>query len=52
MPFRQNMAKLFDPDMDQLQTEWLLFAANIEHGFDFERAQVEFREGRPIVGRW
>lgn len=50
VPFRQNMAKLFEPDMDLLQTEWLLFAANIEHGFDFERAQVEFREGRPITG--
>ena len=50
VPFRRNMATLFDPDMDPLQTEWLLFAANIEHGFDFERAQVEFREGRPITG--
>ena len=51
IPFRQNMATLYAPDMKQLQTEWLLFAANVEHGFDFERAQVEFREGRPIIGR-
>lgn len=51
VPFRQNMATLYAPDMKQLQTEWLLFAANVEHGFDFERAQVEFREGRSIVGR-
>ena len=51
VPFRQNMATLFAVDMDQLQAEWLLFAANVEHGFDFERAQVEFRDGRPIVGR-
>ncbi|NQV28227.1 MAG: hypothetical protein HQ518_28065 [Rhodopirellula sp.] len=50
VPFRQNMATLYAPDMKQLQTEWLLFAANVEHGFDFERAQVEFRAGRPIVG--
>ena len=48
VPFRQNMATLYAPDMKRLQTEWLLFAANVEHGFDFERAQVEFREGRPI----
>jgi hypothetical protein len=48
VPFRQNMATLFAPDMKQLQTEWLLFAANVEHGFDFERAAVEFRPGRPI----
>lgn len=46
--FRQNMAQLYAPDMAQLQTEWLLFAANVEHGFDFERAQVEFRDGRPL----
>jgi hypothetical protein len=51
VPFRQNMATLYAPDMKQLQTEWLLFAANVEHGFDFERAQVEFRDGRPIVGK-
>ncbi len=48
VPFRQNMATLFAPDMKQVQTEWLLFAANVEHGFDFERAAVEFRPGRPI----
>ena len=48
VPFRQNMATLFAPDMKQLQTEWLLFAANVEHGFDFERAAVEFRPGQPI----
>jgi hypothetical protein len=48
VPFRQNMATLYAPDMKQLQTEWLLFAANIEHGFDFERASVEFLAGRPL----
>lgn len=48
VPFKQNMAELYAADMAELQTEWLLFAANIEHGFDFERAQVEFRPGRPI----
>jgi hypothetical protein len=48
IPFGQNMATLYAPDMKQLQTEWLLFAANIEHGFDFERAQVKFLEGRSI----
>ena len=46
VPFGQNMAQLYSPDMDQLQTEWLLFAANVEHGFDFERASVEFLAGR------
>ena len=50
VPFRQNMARLFELELDELQTEWLLFAANIEHGFDFERAQVEFRDGRPLDG--
>jgi len=48
VPFRQNMAQLYSPDMDHLQTEWLLFAANVEHGFDFERASVEFLAGRPF----
>ncbi len=51
VPFRQNMATLFAPDMKRLQTEWLLFAANVVHGFDFERAQIEFRDGRPITGK-
>ena len=51
VPFRQNMAVMYAPDMKQLQTEWLLFAANVEHGFDFERAEVEFLDGRPIIGR-
>ncbi|MBL6707207.1 MAG: hypothetical protein ISQ06_13940 [Planctomycetaceae bacterium] len=51
VPFRQNMATLYAPDMKRLQTEWLLFAANVEHGFDFERAQVEFLDGRLIVGQ-
>lgn len=46
--FRQNMATRYAPDMKQLQTEWLLFAADIEHGFDFERASVEFLAGRPL----
>lgn len=48
VPFRQNMAMLYAPDMNQLQTEWLLFAANVEHGFGFERAAVEFVTGRSI----
>ncbi len=46
--FRRNMARRYAQDMKQLQTEWLLFAANIEHGFDFERASVEFLAGRPL----
>lgn len=51
VPFGQNMATVYAPDMKQLQTEWLLFAANVEHGFDFERAQIEFRDGHSIVER-
>lgn len=51
VPFRQNMADLYAPDMHQLQTEWLLFAAGIEHGFDFERAQIDFIDGTPLVGQ-
>lgn len=51
VPFRENMARLYAPDMQQLQTEWLLFAANIEHGFDFERARIDFMDGEPIAGK-
>ena len=51
VPFGQNMATVYAPDMKQLQTEWLLFAANVEHGFDFERAQVEFRAGHPMADK-
>lgn len=51
VPFRDNMARLYAPDMQQLQTEWLLFAANIEHGFDFERARIDFIDGIPIDGK-
>lgn len=50
VPFRRNMAALFESDEHELETEWLLFAANIEHGFDFKRARIDFRSGRESSG--
>jgi hypothetical protein len=31
-----------------LETEWALFAANIEHGYEFEPHAIAFQSGRPL----
>ena len=43
-----DLAKLFDPDTADLHEEWLLFAKNLCHGYDIERAAIEFKAGKPV----
>jgi hypothetical protein len=47
--FRRNFRKSFNAELASLWTEWPLFAAGLEHGYDLERAVIDFRPGEPIV---
>jgi len=46
---RGDLEKLFADDWRDLCEEWLLFVANVCHGYDFERAAVAFRPGRSLA---
>ncbi|MGQ0633012.1 MAG: hypothetical protein ACT4QC_00215 [Planctomycetaceae bacterium] len=35
----------YEADRDDLEEEWLLFASHLCHGFDLERAAIDFRAG-------
>jgi hypothetical protein len=38
----------FADDWDNLQVEWQAFIATLEHGYDFERMAVDFKNGQPL----
>jgi hypothetical protein len=40
--------QLFATNRADLEEEWLLFAANVCHGYDQRRAAIEFRAGAPL----
>ena len=40
--------QLFDHETDAIRTEWSLFATNLCHGYDIERAAITFRPGSPL----
>jgi hypothetical protein len=42
-------ARLFAADLADLSEEWLLFAAHVCHGYDIERAAIEFNAGKPLA---
>src|SRR4029079_7941848 len=44
---RAGIQQIFAADWNDLREEWLLFAANLCHGYDTERAAIEFRPGKP-----
>ena len=44
-----DLAKVFGDDWNDLREEWLLFAANLCHGYDTQRAAIEFRTGKPLT---
>lgn len=46
--FNQRFLQAMKPDWRELNEEWLLFVAQIEHGFDLERSAIRFAEGEPI----
>jgi len=45
--FAAKLGESYRADLDDLATEWTLFAANLQFGFDFERAAIDFRAGTP-----
>ncbi|MGE3315759.1 MAG: hypothetical protein AB7O26_11655 [Planctomycetaceae bacterium] len=47
--FETKQTELFRDDLADLSTEWALFAAELQPGFDFERAAIEFRDGAPLA---
>jgi hypothetical protein len=42
VPLQQGLASLLVTQIVDVETEWTLFAASIEHGYDFERAVINF----------
>jgi hypothetical protein len=46
---KRQVADLFAEDWTQLQTEWMLFVTNLRHGYDIERAAIEFKPVKPLV---
>ena len=46
--FAAAFQKSFAADMDELAVEWALFVNGLEHGYDIERAAIEFRAGTPL----
>lgn len=47
--FVRRFGELFRPDRRELESEWQLFAAWIDYGYDFERAAIDFRPGQPLA---
>ena len=50
-PFVAVFREFHRQHAQELDAEWLLFATNIEYGFDFERAVIEFSDGKPLIGQ-
>jgi hypothetical protein len=46
--FGGEFYKRFNPDDRDLATEWTLFVANVDYGYDFEQAEIEFQAGKPL----
>ena len=46
--FSRAFAELFDPDRRDLATEWMLFVANIQYGYDLKRAAIDFAQGTAL----
>ncbi|NOX54680.1 MAG: hypothetical protein GXP27_09625 [Planctomycetes bacterium] len=49
-PFEVLFRRYFDDVLPDLWTEWPLFATGIEYGYDFQRAAIDFRSGKPLAG--
>ena len=44
----EDFQAVFEKDWIDLQDEWRLFARNLCHGYDVERAAIEFISGTPV----
>ena len=42
--------KTYADDWQALEAEWSLFVREIDHAYDFERAAVQYQEGKPLRG--
>jgi len=49
--FQSTLTRLFGNDLDEMETEWALFAHQLQFGFDLTRAVIEFKAGRPLADR-
>jgi hypothetical protein len=51
VPFEAAFQEFHRQHAQELDAEWLLFATSIDYGFDFERAVIDFVEGKPLLGQ-
>lgn len=49
--FNEQFRKRFADDWDQLNMEWQLFVAELEHAHDLERTAIDFTPGEPFRER-
>jgi hypothetical protein len=47
--FNDQFKKLYGDDFDRLSEEWQVFVADIDHGYDFGRAAIDFKPGKPLA---
>lgn len=47
--FESALRDRFAADERDLETEWALFTVNLQYGYDFERAVIEFIPGQPLT---
>jgi hypothetical protein len=46
--FNALLERRFAADWGQLNDQWDVFAATLDHGYDFQRAAIEFAKGEPL----
>ena len=49
--FNRRFEKLFGGAWPELCAEFAMFVHDIEHGYDFERSQLDWRPGKPLVAK-
>ncbi len=47
--FETAFREFIDGNLPDLQTEWPLFAHHLRHGYDHQRAAIEFQAGKPLA---
>ncbi len=48
---RAGFVRTFEEDWTDLSDEWQLFAQGLCHGYDVERAVIQFAPGQPVAGK-
>ncbi|HEY2883453.1 MAG TPA: hypothetical protein VGJ15_13490 [Pirellulales bacterium] len=49
--FNTKLKKIYSDDWGQLQEDWQAFIADLDHGYDFERTQIDFTPGKPLSAK-